>query len=188
MDESNNFALVPKPPGALEKTERGARRILSGMVADTLALASSVDAEDLYQQARAYDALKGRNYMEMVRLFRKAAERGHAEASYWLGIIYMSGDGFPQDNEQAYYWIRKGAERGHEYAQFMLGTLSRKGVVGPPVFVQNLPEAYKWFKLAHEHNKRFAGILASLSSAMTPDDLQQGEHLYREFHASRRSD
>lgn len=38
MDEKNNFALVPRPPGALEKAEPGAKRILSGMVADTLAL------------------------------------------------------------------------------------------------------------------------------------------------------
>jgi DNA-binding NtrC family response regulator len=39
MNEPDNFALVPKPPNALEKAEPGAKRILSGMVADTLALA-----------------------------------------------------------------------------------------------------------------------------------------------------
>jgi TPR repeat protein len=38
MNEKDNFALVPRPPGALEKAEPGAKRILSGMVADTLAL------------------------------------------------------------------------------------------------------------------------------------------------------
>ena len=38
MDENNKFALVARPPGALEKVESGAQRILSGMVADTLAL------------------------------------------------------------------------------------------------------------------------------------------------------
>jgi CheY-like chemotaxis protein len=39
MNETTKSALVPKPPGALEKAAPGARRILSGMVADTLALA-----------------------------------------------------------------------------------------------------------------------------------------------------
>lgn len=39
MNEADNFALVPRPPVALEKAEPGARRILSSMVADTLALA-----------------------------------------------------------------------------------------------------------------------------------------------------
>jgi hypothetical protein len=38
MNKGDNFALVPRPPGALEKAEPGAKRILSGMVADTLAL------------------------------------------------------------------------------------------------------------------------------------------------------
>jgi DNA-binding NtrC family response regulator len=39
MNEKDNFALVPRPPGALEKAAPGAKRILSGIVADTLALA-----------------------------------------------------------------------------------------------------------------------------------------------------
>lgn len=38
MNETNNSALVPRLPGALEKAEPGAKRILSGMVTDTLAL------------------------------------------------------------------------------------------------------------------------------------------------------
>jgi mannitol/fructose-specific phosphotransferase system IIA component (Ntr-type)/CheY-like chemotaxis protein len=36
--EPDNFALVPKPPSAIEKAEPGAKRVLSSMVADTLAL------------------------------------------------------------------------------------------------------------------------------------------------------
>ncbi len=39
MNEENDFALVPKPPGAIEKAVPGATSILSGMVAETLALA-----------------------------------------------------------------------------------------------------------------------------------------------------
>lgn len=38
-DKNDSFALVPKPPGALENAEPRTGRILSGMVADTLALA-----------------------------------------------------------------------------------------------------------------------------------------------------
>ncbi len=38
MNEADSFALVPRPPGALEKAEPDGKRILSGMVADTLAL------------------------------------------------------------------------------------------------------------------------------------------------------
>jgi len=39
MKEERDFALVPRPPGALEKAEPGAKRILCSMVADALALA-----------------------------------------------------------------------------------------------------------------------------------------------------
>ena len=39
MNENDKFALVPRPQAALEKAEPGAKRILSGMVAETLALA-----------------------------------------------------------------------------------------------------------------------------------------------------
>ena len=39
MDDKNNFALVRRPPSAIEKSQPGAKRILSGMVADTLSLA-----------------------------------------------------------------------------------------------------------------------------------------------------
>jgi nitrogen PTS system EIIA component len=41
MNESDNFALVPKTPTVLEKAEPGTKRVLSGMVADALILAKS---------------------------------------------------------------------------------------------------------------------------------------------------
>jgi len=44
MKEKNDFALVPRPPSAVEKSEPGAKRILSGMVADALALRKDVSA------------------------------------------------------------------------------------------------------------------------------------------------
>jgi TPR repeat protein len=44
MNEKSNSALVPRPPSALEKAMPGARRILSGMVADALALAKKEQA------------------------------------------------------------------------------------------------------------------------------------------------
>jgi CheY-like chemotaxis protein len=39
MSKNNDFALVPRAPGSLEKAEPGAKHILSSMVADTFALA-----------------------------------------------------------------------------------------------------------------------------------------------------
>jgi len=50
MNEKNNFALVRKPSSAVEKAAPGAKRILAGIVADTLPLA----------KAAAYAALRER--------------------------------------------------------------------------------------------------------------------------------
>lgn len=44
MNENGKFALVPKTPAALKKAEPGAKRVLSGMVADTLALVKKEQA------------------------------------------------------------------------------------------------------------------------------------------------
>ena len=39
MNAADKFALVLRPPGALEKAAPGAKRVLAGMVQDALALA-----------------------------------------------------------------------------------------------------------------------------------------------------
>ena len=44
MNEKNDFALVTRPSSALQKAEPGAKRILYGMVADTLALVKKEQA------------------------------------------------------------------------------------------------------------------------------------------------
>jgi hypothetical protein len=38
LNNDNDFALVPRLPSEIGKTEPGARRVLSGMVSETLAL------------------------------------------------------------------------------------------------------------------------------------------------------
>ena len=48
---------------------------------------------------------------------RKAAEQGHAEAQYTLGVLYFNGWGVPQDVLRAEFWYRKAAEQGDAYAQ-----------------------------------------------------------------------
>ncbi len=106
------------------------------------------DAEALYQEAYAYDALEKRDYAEMIGLFRKAAERGHAEASMRLWAIYLSDDSpsVPRDEEQAFYWLRKGAEQGCEWAPLQLGHCYNKGCGVP----QDYAQAVHWYRKAAE--------------------------------------
>jgi uncharacterized protein len=91
---------------------------------------------------------------EALRLRRKAAEQGHAEAQYWLGIMYHGGiEGVPQDLVQAVRWYRKAAEQGHAAAQYVLNTVYRYGGFGVP---QDWAEALKWCLKAAEQGHALA--------------------------------
>jgi Leucine-rich repeat (LRR) protein len=55
MNDKNDFALVRKPSSAVEKAEPGTKRVLSGMVADTLALAAKTPATPAVAKFRIGD-------------------------------------------------------------------------------------------------------------------------------------
>lgn len=51
-----------------------------------------------------------------VWLFQ-AASRGHADAEYGLGLLFLAGKGVVQDNAEAMKWIRRAADHGHTGAR-----------------------------------------------------------------------
>ena len=57
------------------------------------------------------------DYAEAVRWYRKAAERGHAQAQFNLGGAYGLGQGVPQDVVYAHKWLNLAGSQGHEQAQ-----------------------------------------------------------------------
>jgi S1-C subfamily serine protease len=65
-----------------------------------------------------YDSGAGvaKDKQEAARWFRKAAEKGVAEAQYNLGVMSLKGDGAPQDYTAAYMWFNLAAAGGHEGA------------------------------------------------------------------------
>ena len=50
---------------------------------------------------------------EAFKWFGKAAEQGHAEAQYNLGVCYRAGQGIERDFEHAANWFRKAAEQAY---------------------------------------------------------------------------
>jgi hypothetical protein len=68
MNKADNFALVRRPPGALEKAEPGAKRILTLMVADTLALVKKEQFAPAPAESRSDHAACLR---ELCRAFRE---------------------------------------------------------------------------------------------------------------------
>ena len=46
---------------------------------------------------------------DAARWFFEAARRGHAEAQYYLGILFMAGTGVQRDEREAQKWMRRAA-------------------------------------------------------------------------------
>ena len=59
--------------------------------------------------------------------YHMAALRGHREASYNLGVLYLNGQGVLRDDGQASRWFQRAAERGLPEAQYQLGRMCYEG-------------------------------------------------------------
>jgi TPR repeat protein len=66
----------------------------------TAAMAGPV--EDLAIGAEAYE--RG-DFAEAAKWFRKSADQGNATAQDSLGVMYVNGEGVPQDYVRAYAWF-----------------------------------------------------------------------------------
>jgi len=55
-----------------------------------------------------------------VRLYRKAAEKGVAEAQFNLGFMYLLGEGVQKDPAEARRWLELSAGQGYDQAAKLL--------------------------------------------------------------------
>ncbi|MEM7226078.1 MAG: tetratricopeptide repeat protein [Pseudomonadota bacterium] len=72
------------------------------------------------------------------------AEEGDVPSQYQIAVLYLRGEGVPQDFAEAAKWFRKAADRGDGDAQFNLGHMYAQGSGVKKDFI----EAYKWFYVA----------------------------------------
>jgi uncharacterized protein len=118
--------------------------------------------------------------------YRKAAERGHADAQYNLGLMYYDGQGTPLDPSEASRWFRKAAEQGLADAQFNLGLLyaHSRGVE------KDYVEASLWLILAAQgaspvNKEQFSNERGNIASRMFPQQLGEAQRRAREWKPSR---
>ena len=66
--------------------------------------------------------------------FLTAAENGHRQGAYNLGIMYRDGDGVARDLEKSLEWARVAAERGYEPAETTVAEVEAliAEAAGPP--------------------------------------------------------
>ncbi len=74
------------------------------------------EAEDFARQAQAAAAASSPNEAEVAALWRKSAERGHAEAAFRIGLAYHEGRGVAKNAASAAAWWQKAVERGNAEA------------------------------------------------------------------------
>ena len=64
-----------------------------------------------------------RELAEVMRIIHDAADQGHGQAQFNLGVMYENGQGVGQSDATAVKWYIKAAEQGLKEAQFNLGNM-----------------------------------------------------------------
>jgi TPR repeat protein len=163
MNEKNNFALVLRPPSAIEKAAPGVKRISAVMFAETIALAEvknliqlPPDKSPLLESwcNRGEDYPASSNFVEAEKWFRMAAERGHTWGQCRLGEFHKMGfnsyfdkvTGEARDNVEAEKWLRKAANQGLAEAQHLLARCYLDGIGVP----QDNLEGLRWLNKSVE--------------------------------------
>jgi len=103
-----------------------------------------------------------RNRAEAIGWYRLAADQGHADAQYHLGLLFASMESVSENFSRAARWYLLAAAQGHAMAQFNLGVLYLNGTgVG-----QNPQQAAEYFRLAAERGADKAQFNLGLMYAM----------------------
>ena len=117
------------------------RRGLWVLLMLALVLAAPAHAQSFRQ---GVSALQRQDYVKASRIFIPLAERGNAPAQSYLGFLFETGRGVPQNYTEAAMWYRRAAEQGDSRAQYSLGLLYDRGHGVP----QDIVEASKWLNLS----------------------------------------
>ncbi len=112
------------------------------------------DPSDYLKLAWLYENGTGvsQNDSEALEWYRKAAEKGNADAQIELGKRYFEGRGVEQKYSTAAEWYRKAAEQGIARAQYQLGLMYSQG----QGVERNYVEAAEWYRKAAEQGSKEA--------------------------------
>lgn len=89
-------------------------------------------------------AYQAGNLPVAVKEFRAAAQQGHSDSQFNLGLMYEHGIGVIKDEKEAVFWYQKAALLGNSNAQYNLAVLYENGRGCDVDFSQ----AHKWYREA----------------------------------------
>lgn len=76
----------------------------------------------------AIDARASGDLHAAAMKFREAAELGHGDAAYELGLAYLDGRGVPENLELSAMWVNRAADLGNPGAEFLVGSSFYAGI------------------------------------------------------------
>lgn len=129
----------------LPKRERlSAAHLFATFAIALLLFAARAERAQAASYAQGVSAFSRANYGLASRIFFPLADRGMAAAQTYLGFMFETGRGLPQNYTEAAIWYRRAAEQGDSLAQYSLGLLYDRGHGVP----QDIVEASKWLNLS----------------------------------------
>jgi uncharacterized protein len=91
-------------------------------------------------------------YPEIVKLIEKNAEAGNRDAQFWLGFIYLAGEGKKRDGKLAFEWLEKSSMNGSHKAPELLASLYYSGTACKICYQSTL----HWYRVAIENGSETA--------------------------------
>lgn len=117
-------------------------------------------------------AFNDKNHPAALRSFRAEADQGHAGAQYYLGRMYLLGEGVSADYKRAAAYFLAAATAGNTDAQFYLGTLHYLG----EGVSKDYSKALLWYRRAAAQGDRAAqyslGIMHAAGEGVPKSTVQ----------------
>lgn len=100
-----------------------------------------------------------------------AAKAGHADAQYQLAMMYVTGQGVVNNQQEAIKWMESSAKGGNSEAQYMLYRANSDKAIANTQ--ENKPVALAWLTLAAAGNPRYNAELAEYQASATDTEKTQ---------------
>ncbi len=179
MDPSELTQTVSTP--ASTASAAGANTAEGEVKAAPAVSANDGDAKSQYERGMQYlrgDIGVAKNPAEASKWLELAANQGHADASYNLGVLYRAGQGVLQNFETAFQWFELAAKQNHAEAQYSIGLMYQKG---QSVQV-DLVKSYVWLNLAAAQGHAGAtGARNGVLQVMTAQQVADGQRGSRDW-------
>ncbi len=151
------------------------RELFQAVAVGLMLLPTCALAQDFEKGVSAYDA---GDYEAALRELRPIAEEGFDGAQFYLGQMYIAGQGVVRDEVEAERWLRLAAEQDDALSQVMLGLILSKG----EVIEQNEAEAVYWFRRAAKQDLPLAQLVLGgryEKGNVVPQDYTEATRLYQ---------